>query len=135
VAEIAAVSGFAIEQVGSGAAVAADPALLVRILRNLLHNAMRHSRGSRILVGARRRGAHIRIYVVDNGRGISSAMAVNLFDDVKPQTGDPIGQKGVGLGLPSSRRMAELMGGSVGLDQAWRHGAAFYCELPLAGET
>jgi len=131
VAEIAAVSGFAISRASCGAAVAADPTLLVRILRNLLHNAMRHSRGTRILVGARRRGASIRIYVVDNGRGVLAAQAATLFDDIKPIGADPIGHKGVGLGLPSSRRMAEMMGGSVGIDAAWRHGAAFYCELPM----
>jgi signal transduction histidine kinase len=132
VAEIAAVSAFRIDHVESRLAVTADPALLVRILRNLLHNAMRHSRGSRILVGARQRGGRVRIYVVDNGRGIPLAHAASLFDDLKPATSDPVGQKGVGLGLPSSRRMAELMGGSMGLDPVWRHGAAFYCELPLA---
>lgn len=134
VAEIAAVSAFRLDHVRSDLAVTADPALLVRILRNLLHNAMRHSRGNRILVGARRRGNHVRVYVVDNGRGVATPLAAALFDDVKPPSGDPVGQKGVGLGLPSSRRMAELMGGSVGLDPAWRHGAAFYCELPLTGE-
>ncbi len=132
VAEIAAVSAFEISHVPSRLAVTADPALLARILRNFLHNAMRHSRGSRILVGARQRGGRVRIYVVDNGRGITSALATSLFDDIKPASSDPVGQKGVGLGLPSSRRMAELMGGSVGLDPVWRHGAAFYCELPLA---
>lgn len=132
VAEIAAVSAFEIGHVPSRLAVTADPALLARILRNFLHNAMRHSRGSRILVGARQRGGRVRIYVVDNGRGITSALATSLFDDIKPASSDPVGQKGVGLGLPSSRRMAELMGGSVGLDPVWRHGAAFYCELPLA---
>lgn len=134
VAEIAAVSGFRIDQTPSRLVVAADPALLVRILRNLLHNAMRHSRGSRILVGARRRGNCVRVYVVDNGRGIPSAAAAGLFDDMKPSADDPIGQKGVGLGLPSSRRMAELMGGIVGLDPVWRQGAAFYCELPVAAD-
>lgn len=135
VAEIAAVSAFRITQPRSSLVVSADPALLVRIIRNLLHNAMRHSRGGRILVGGRRRGDQVRIYVVDDGRGIPSAMAATLFEDVKPQTADPVGQSGVGLGLPSSRRMAELMGGSVGLDPAWRHGAAFYCELPLASRS
>lgn len=135
VAEIAVVSGFRIEQMGSRLVVAADPALLVRIVRNLLHNAMRHSRGSRILVGGRRRGDRVRIYVVDDGRGISTALAANLFDEVKPDCADPVGQSGVGLGLPSSRRMAELMGGSVELDPAWRHGAAFYCELPLVRQS
>lgn len=132
VAEIAAVSGFSIHAVPSSAVVVADPGLLVRILRNLLHNAMRHSRGSRILVGARPRGDGVRIYVVDDGRGVPSTTALTLFDDIKPATEEQVGQKGVGLGLPSSLRMAELMGGSVGLDPVWRHGAAFYCELPAA---
>lgn len=131
VAEIAEVSAFKIEQVRSGLVVSADPALLVRIIRNLLHNAMRHSRGSRILVGARRRGQRVRIYVVDDGRGISSTLAATLFDDVKPADSGLAGPSGVGLGLPSSRRMAELMSGSIGLNPAWRHGAAFFCELQL----
>ncbi len=39
---------------------------------------------------------------------------------------------GMGLGLSSARRLAELMGGQADLDPAWRRGAAFYLELPAA---
>jgi signal transduction histidine kinase len=39
---------------------------------------------------------------------------------------------GFGLGLATVRRIAELMGGSAGLDPGWKGGAAFYLQLPLA---
>jgi signal transduction histidine kinase len=43
---------------------------------------------------------------------------------------------GFGLGLASARRMAQLMGGAVGLDRKWRRGSAFWLELnPSAGEA
>jgi signal transduction histidine kinase len=133
VSEIAAASGFTIRCVASSAVIDADQHLLVRILRNLLHNAMRHSRGTRILIGVRRRHGQAVIYVVDNGRGIALSEVETLFDEAKQAGEVRQGQHGTGLGLPSSVRMAGLMHGTVGFDARWRHGAAFYCMVPSAG--
>lgn len=131
--ELARVSDFELRCLPTRTIVLADRHLLSRILRNLVHNALRHSRGHRILVGVRRRGGHARIFIIDDGRGISASQAA-LFehDDGRLATGDRREGAGVGLGLVSSRRMAALMGGRLSIDARWRNGAALACQLPIA---
>lgn len=114
--------------------VLADDQLLERSLNNLVANAVRHAKATRILVGARPRGDRLRLWVVDDGVGIPPADAPGLFDDYVQGSnhGDEV-RGGFGLGLASARRMARLMNGDAALDTAWRHGSAFWVELPRAG--
>ncbi len=109
-----------------------DPTLIDRALGNLVHNALTHSQGRRILLAARRHaGERVRIWVVDDGVGVGPVDAKHIFDDYYQGSGGhgaPIG--GFGLGLSSVRRLAALMDGEAGLDPRWRRGAAFYLEFP-----
>lgn len=111
-----------------------DQGLVDRALGNLVCNAVQHSQGSRLLLAARRHGHdRARLWVIDNGIGVSAADADHIFDDYyQGIVVGGISGSGFGLGLSSVRRTAELMGGLAGLDQRWRHGAAFYIELPLS---
>ncbi|MFD1613061.1 sensor histidine kinase [Sphingomonas tabacisoli] len=117
----------------AGFRLMADPALAERALENLVANAIRHSGGRRVLVGARRRGERVRLWVVDDGRGIPEGDRSMLFDEFVQGSdhGDHI-RGGFGLGLASVRRMAKLMGGEAGLDPKWEKGSAFWLELPAA---
>jgi signal transduction histidine kinase len=111
----------------------ADPALTERALGNLLGNAIRHAKARRVLVGARRREGRVRLWVIDDGVGVSEADAPRLFDDFVQGSdhGDEV-RGGFGLGLASARRMAGLMDGAIGLDRGWLAGSAFWLELPGA---
>ncbi|HEX7945954.1 MAG TPA: ATP-binding protein, partial [Phenylobacterium sp.] len=111
----------------------ADPELVERALGNLVANAIRHAKARRLLIGARRRGGRVRLWVIDDGVGIGEVDAVRLFQDFAQGSdhGDEI-RGGFGLGLASARRMAGLMGGAVGLERQWRGGSAFWLELPAA---
>ena len=108
-----------------------DPALLDRAIGNLVHNAIVHSGATKLLMGCRHAGAQrLRLYVVDNGVGIGSMDAKHIFQDFYRGSDSRERVKtGFGLGLSSVRRIAELMGGSAGLDPRWIHGAAFYLEF------
>ena len=110
-----------------------DPALLDRALGNLVHNAIVHSGASKLLMFCRSAGAQwLRIYVVDNGVGIGSIDAKHIFQDFYRGSDSRERVKtGFGLGLSSVRRIAELMGGSAGLDPRWIHGSAFYMEFGM----
>lgn len=110
-----------------------DPALVERALGNLVGNAIRHAKGRRILVGARRLAGRVRLWVIDDGVGVKDADAERLFDDYVQGSnhGDEI-RGGFGLGLASARRMAGLMDASVGLERKWANGSAFWLELPAA---
>ena len=61
------------------AIVQSDPALLERILRNLISNALRYTHHGRVLVGSRRRGDKLRIEVYDTGVGIPENQLENIF--------------------------------------------------------
>ena len=115
-------------------AVIADPELFQRTLNNLIGNAIRHAKGERVLIGARRRaGADVEVWVIDDGEGVATADQGRLFDDFSQGSrADSSNKGGFGLGLSSVRRLVELMGGTVDLDRRWAGGAAFSVRLPAA---
>jgi signal transduction histidine kinase len=114
-------------------AAAADAELTERALGNLVGNAIRHAKARRVLIGARRTGECVRVWVIDDGVGVAPGDAERLFEDFVQGSdhGEEI-RGGFGLGLASARRMAGLMQGAVGLDGGWRRGSAFWLELPAA---
>jgi signal transduction histidine kinase len=117
--------------------VQADAKLAERALGNLVANAIRHAKARRVLIGARRWGGRVRLWVIDDGVGVAEADVGRVFDDFVQGSdhGDEV-RGGFGLGLASARRMAELMGGEVGLARDWRRGSAFWLELqPAVGEA
>jgi len=129
----AKLAGLDLHVMPSRLCVRADPALVERALGNLVANAIRHSKGRRVLVGAQLRQGRARLWVIDDGVGVAAADAPRLFEEYAQGSnhGDEI-RGGFGLGLASARRMAELMGGEVALEAKWLNGSAFWLELPLA---
>ncbi len=124
----------------------ADPALLWRVLSNLLSNALRYAASSQgsggVMVAVRRaRTADAapawRIEVRDNGLGVPAAQRELIFEEFHrghdPRRGHAHGE-GFGLGLAVARRMARLMGSDVRLHPASAHGtgAVFSITLPAA---
>jgi signal transduction histidine kinase len=126
----ARLAGSELRAVFTALRVAGDEALVERALGNFVGNAIRHSKARRLLIGARRAGAMIRIWVIDDGVGIAQADVARLFSDYAQ--GDHKGETrgGYGLGLGSALRMAQLMRGTAGHDPRWTRGAAFFLELP-----
>jgi signal transduction histidine kinase len=133
-APLAELSGIAITAMPSTLQACGDPALVERALGNLVDNALRHSRASRVLVGARRRGRLVRLYVVDNGHGIAAGEEMRMFDAFVQGHEDGQPRTGLGIGLSSVRGLMALMHGATGLDRHWRAGAAFFIELPAFGD-
>jgi signal transduction histidine kinase len=111
--------------------VLADPVLLTRILRNLLTNALLHSRGRHVRLLARRR-ALVEIIVIDDGVGISPEEAETLFLPYTQGAGAHRLGHGSGLGLAIAREMAHLMDARLVLEPRWRGGCAFVLALPAA---
>ncbi|MGL3822912.1 sensor histidine kinase [Sphingopyxis sp. R3-92] len=127
---MAAQKGIALHSLPSSLQVLGDVELLERALLNLVDNGLRHSQGTRLLMGARRRGASVRIWVIDDGSGIAAEDVASLFDDYFQGSnhGDEV-RGGFGLGLASVQRTMALMNGKAGLDPNWTSGAAFFLEL------
>ena len=111
--------------------VQADPALLERIVANLISNALRWSPSSvpvRIVAGAVPGGVDLRI--VDRGPGIppdAREAVFQPFQHIGDRTSD-----GVGLGLAVARGFAEVMGGRVELESTPHGGTTAVLSLRAA---
>jgi signal transduction histidine kinase len=124
-------AGLRITTAGRGVPLHADPLLLARAVENLVANAVRHSGGRRIVMGARRHGGAATIWVVDDGRGLSEGDEARIFAPF--EQGAHVGAAGgFGLGLASTRGLVELMGGACGVRRGLTRGAAFYVRLGTA---
>jgi signal transduction histidine kinase len=136
-APVAAVRSIAIRAVASNSTAMVDPVLLGRAIGNLVSNAIEHSGGTRVVLGVRRRdNAMMRIWVIDNGTGVSRADARHIFDDYyRGLASARLTTSGFGLGLASVRRIAVLIGGETGRDPRWLRGAAFYLDVPNAASS
>jgi PAS domain S-box-containing protein len=114
----------------------ADPARVVQILGNLLHNATRHApAGGTIRVRVVESAHDVRIDVEDDGAGIAPQDLERLFQPFV-QLGDDARRTdgGLGIGLALVRRLAELHGGSASAaSDGPGRGARFEVVLPRDG--
>ena len=110
--------------------VTADPHLLTRILRNLVHNALTHARGTRVCLFTRRIGDRLHLFIIDDGVGLNDTTTSYFEPYVQGAFARGAGQ-GMGLGLTISRAMARLMNCNLDVDARWQQGAALYIDLPL----
>jgi signal transduction histidine kinase len=114
--------------------VFADREHVIRILVNLLNNALTYSaRPARVTVAFRRRES-ADVFVTDRGIGIAADRQRAIFERFV-RLDDPRLRSavGLGLGLPLSRELAELNGGSLSLvHSAPGLGSVFVLRVPLA---
>ena len=111
-----------------------DDVLLMKVLTNLLSNALKFSPpGIRPLVRIRadRFGDSVRVWVIDNGVGIAPEYQERIFKVFERLDTGPDG-RGTGIGLALVRKAADLMGGTVGVESEPGRGSRFWIELPAA---
>lgn len=100
--------GLRLTVLDSRLAVRSDAAMLGRILRNFLSNAIKYTDSGGVLLGVRRRGADFRIDVIDSGPGFDPAEAQAVFHEFHRLEG-AAAQQGIGLGLSIADRLARLL--------------------------
>jgi signal transduction histidine kinase/CheY-like chemotaxis protein len=110
-----------------------DPALLERVLANLITNAIRYTERGGILLGARRRGHALCLFVADTGIGIPLEAHGAVFEEfvqLDNPARDP--DKGCGLGLATVRRIANLLEHPLELRSLPGRGSIFSLRVPVA---
>jgi two-component system sensor histidine kinase KdpD len=113
--------------------VAADPALLERVVANLVENAVAHSpTGTPVRVEAGEVGGRVLIRVVDRGRGIAQADRERIFQPFQRMDDSPSHGAGVGLGLAVARGFTLAMGGELTVDDTPGGGTTMVVELEVA---
>ena len=112
--------------------VRCDVQLVEQAIGNLIANAIRHSGAKEIVVSLGTNGREAHVIVEDQGVGIPSGHAAQIFERfhrVDPARAVETG--GAGLGLAIVRRIARLHGGDVTLTTAKPHGCRFDFSIPM----
>jgi signal transduction histidine kinase/DNA-binding response OmpR family regulator len=111
-----------------------DESKVSQILRNFISNALKYTEAGEVRVTAQltpERDA-VHFSVADTGIGIPEEQLGRVFDEFV-QIENPLQRrsKGTGLGLPLSKRLAELLGGRIELASVLGQGSTFSVVVPL----
>jgi signal transduction histidine kinase/DNA-binding response OmpR family regulator len=126
-------------QIGSNLppALGGDPSRLRQILINLIGNAVKFTESGEVVVRVdceRIDAARVSVTfsVSDTGIGIAKEKHATIFDPFTQADGSTTRRfGGTGLGLTISKRLAELMGGTIGIASEPAHGTQVHVTLPF----
>lgn len=116
--------------------VRSDRTMLSRILNNLVSNALRYTgRGGVLVVARHREDGTVRVDVWDTGSGIAPEHQMRVFDEFyrvecHSNEHDVGRRRGLGLGLATVQRLAELLDTQVLLKSKPGRGSVFSFHLP-----
>ncbi len=109
-----------------------DEGKVAQILRNFISNALKFTEEGEVRVKAVAVGHTVTFSVADTGVGIAPADQERIFEDfIQVESHLQTRVKGTGLGLPLSRKLAELLGGEVSLQSEVGRGSTFSLSIPM----
>lgn len=110
-----------------------DPTKLKQIILNLLGNATKFTENGNVKLDVRiDKEGFLIVKVSDTGIGMTSEQQAKLFHDYQQADSSVAGKYGgTGLGLTISKKLVELMGGSIEIDSVVGEGTTFTVVLPL----
>jgi PAS domain S-box-containing protein len=113
--------------------VLADQQKLKQVLLNVVSNAIKYNcqAGTVTISTEQTAGNRLRIKVRDTGPGIQADKQTKLFVPFERLGAERTDVEGTGLGLALSKRLLEMMRGSIGVENNPDRGATFWMELPL----
>ena len=111
-----------------------DPLKLKMVLKNLVGNAIKFTDRGRVTVAARANDGRVEISVADTGIGIAPEAMPIIFEAFRQADNSTTRRHGgVGLGLYITRRLLDLLGGTITVDSEVGGGSTFRIALPLHG--
>jgi hypothetical protein len=112
-----------------------DQRRVEQILINLLNNAVKYTDNGEINLNCHTDNNSITLSVVDTGIGIEPENMSIIFDAFRQvDTGITRVQEGTGLGLNITKKLVEMMGGSIHVKSEWGKGSTFTVILPKIKE-
>ncbi len=115
--------------------VLADHTRLKQVLLNLLSNAVKYNRemGAVVVDCGSAGPGMVRISVQDTGQGMREDQQAALFQPFNRLGQETGSEEGTGIGLVVTKRLVEMMGGSIGVTSTPGMGSVFWIELKSAG--
>jgi PAS domain S-box-containing protein len=116
--------------------VQADRTRLKQVFINLLSNAIKYNKvgGSVVVDHVTSTPGRIRVRVKDTGEGLSADKMTQLFQPFNRLGQEANGEEGTGIGLVTTKRLIELMEGSIGAESTVGTGSVFWIEMNLSTE-
>lgn len=113
--------------------VSADRTRVKQVLINLLFNAIKYNKpeGTVTVEYQPIPPGSIRINVRDTGKGLAPEQLLQLFQPFNRLGKETGAEEGTGIGLVVTKRLVELMGGTIGADSTVGMGSVFWFELSL----
>ncbi len=114
--------------------VNADRTRLKQVLLNLLSNAVKYNREHGAVIVDCHAGdeGRVRIEIQDTGAGLTPEQLRSLFQSFNRLGRDKTGIEGSGIGLVLTKRLVELMGGTIGVHSTPGTGSTFWVDLRSA---
>jgi signal transduction histidine kinase/CheY-like chemotaxis protein len=111
--------------------VMADRTRVKQVVLNLLSNAIKYNRegGAVVLDCEQGDGGRVRLSVRDTGAGLDHAQVEALFQPFNRLGQENGAEEGTGIGLVVTRRLVEVMGGTIGVSSSVGVGSVFWVEL------
>ncbi len=124
---------FIIESPEKEVIIRSDVSMIEKIVNNLLNNAMKYTfKGSVITVKWQQDGDDLVFMVRDTGMGIAASDVPYIFDRFYRGTHQSVQMpSGTGIGLSFSKRLAGLLGGTIGVESKEGEGSVFTVKLPV----
>jgi len=116
--------------------VSVDRTRVKQVLINLLSNAIKYNtvNGSVVVDCLSSTPGRIHIRVEDTGEGLAPERFAQLFQPFNRLGKEASTEEGTGIGLVVTKRLVELMGGSIGVESTVGKGSVFWIELNLTAE-
>jgi len=128
----AQIKGLNLVFVNCSASVRANPIVVMRVLCNLVENAIKYTQSGKVLLGCRRRENCLSIQVHDTGPGISKDKQHAIFEAYSRAVANDSNESGLGLGLSIATKLARESGLGFELVRNTSNGCTFSLSIPLA---
>ncbi|MDH3326230.1 MAG: EAL domain-containing protein [Gammaproteobacteria bacterium] len=117
--------------------VFADYMRLKQVILNLISNAIKYNsiNGSVSVTCTQPNSEKFRINISDTGQGISDSQKENLFQPFNRLGAENSGVEGTGIGLVITKRLVDLMNGTIGVDSNVNSGSTFWIDIPCKSDT
>lgn len=117
--------------------VKVDPLRFKQVLLNLISNAIKYNKpnGSVVVSYEKRKSGKIRLGIRDTGYGIPEEKREKVFKPFERFNIDSENIEGAGIGLTISKKLIQLMKGSIDYESVSGEGSFFYIEFPVSDKV